>query len=135
MNKLKGYEKYVGKYVRNQFGIAKIIEVFEANGRIYLKLDRNIVYDVNPITGEIIDHDLRNVYPITKHTHGLNERIKDLFDLIEVGDIVNGHTVTEKALKYIETAYGEYCFGRDEKQIKTVITKEIIKKMEYNVEE
>ena len=134
MNNLEKYKKYIGKYIRNQFGIAKVIDVFEERDTIYLKFDRNIVFDVHRETLEITDKYLRNVYPITEYTHNLDERIKDLFDIIEVGDIVDGNRVTEKDDNYMELAEGEYCYWRDD-YIKTVITKEMAEKIQYRVEE
>jgi hypothetical protein len=75
------YKKYIGKYIRNQFGIAKIVGLLEQNGILYLQVDKDIVYDskTNKILG--------NVYPITEESN-LENRIKDLIDLIKVGDII-----------------------------------------------
>lgn len=75
-------KKYIGKYIRNKFGIAKIIDVFKENDIVFLKLDNDIVFDVDRETGEICDKFLRNIYPVTENVD-LEERVKDLIDILE----------------------------------------------------
>lgn len=81
MEEIEKYKKYIGKYIRNQYGIAKIVDVLEGKGEVALKLDNKIVFRVNRETGKINDKNLYNIYTIKKD---LKNRIKDLIDLIEV---------------------------------------------------
>lgn len=76
---LQDYKKYIGKYIRNEFGIAKIIDVYQDEEylNIFLKFDNNIVF--NSYNKKIIG----NTYPITENSK-LEGRIKNLIDLIEV---------------------------------------------------
>lgn len=133
MNKLEDYKKYIGKYIRNQFGIAKIISVFEEDGIIYLKLDKCIVFDVDRKDGNIIlNHATRDTYPITEYTQNLDERIKPLIELIEPGDYVNGlyvHGIYDSGLEV-------YMFGDAHEilypnEIKDVVTHEQFEKIKY----
>lgn len=75
-------KKYIGKYIRNKYGFAKVVDAFKENDIVFLELDNNIVFDVNRESGEISDKFLRNIYPVTENVN-LKERIKDLIDLIE----------------------------------------------------
>lgn len=117
----------VGDYVRTKYGIAKITKI-----------------DLNVNACEI-DRQLNDFYFV------LNENIikssPDIIDLIEVGDYVNGDRV--KALKgdieshkinneddviYTEyiNDYDEWC-GFEEEDIKSIVTKEQFKSMEYKI--
>ena len=100
MIEIDKYKKYIGKYVRNQFGIAKIIDVTGNKYYAYLILDNNIVYDVDRETNEINDKYLRNVFPITEHID-LEGRAKDIIDLIEVGNIVHTRDVLNEDFYYM----------------------------------
>ena len=59
----------------------------------------------------------------------------NIIDLIEVGDYVNGHLVSRidnNITVWLETETQLYC-GIYEKDIKTIVTKEQMKSMEYEV--
>ena len=137
MNKLEDYEKYLGGYIRNQFGIAKIINVFEEDGTIILKLDKKIVYNALIKTGEILENQiLSEYYPITKYTQNLDERIKPLIELIEPGDYVNGKLIHKVEIKN-NSAYIYYgnCKTFVDYQIKDVVTHEQFEKVKYRLED
>ena len=87
MKEIEKYKKYIGKYIRNKYGIAKIVNVLENEGKVALKLDNKIVFRVNKETGEINDKNLYDIYHINKNKT-LENRIKDLIDLIEAGDVL-----------------------------------------------
>ena len=147
MEKLEDYKKYIGKYIRNQYGIAKIIDVFEQDGIIYLKLDKYIVFDVDRKDGNIIlNHALRDTYPITEYTQNLDERIKPLIELIESGDYVNGYKVIDKftdpfiGVKKIRVDFINRNWQGDasdevysNEDIKSIVTHEQFEKMKYIV--
>ena len=135
MNKLEDYKKYIGKYIRNQFGIAKIIDVFEQDGVIYLKLDKCIVFDVDRKDGNIIlNHATRDTYPITEYTQNLDERIKPLIELIEPGDYINGKLIHKVEIKD-NSAYIYYgnCKTFADYQIEDVVTHEQFEEIKYRV--
>ena len=87
MKEIEKYKKYIGKYIRNKYGIAKIVDVLENKDKVALKLDNKIVFRVNKETGEINDKNLYDIYTINENKP-LENRIKDLIDLIEARDVL-----------------------------------------------
>jgi len=124
----------VGKYVRNKYGIAKVLEISEdVVKRIQtIKFDRPICFWVNPKTGE--ERNRTNILPITPNIDLDKIKIGKLIDLIEVGDYVNGERVINiiKKHKYLEVSDEEVVI--DEKDIKSIVTKECFEGMEYKIE-
>ena len=61
----------------------------------------------------------------------------NLIDLIEVGDYVNGGQVREKTKDYIRISGGNFIFEylENEKDIKSIVTKEQFESMSYKVGE
>ena len=123
----------VGDYVRNQYGIAKLVNIEKSNVDIYV-FDRDICFLVNKDTGEIKERI--NILPITEYID-LN-KIKsspNIIDLIEVGDYVNGIRVDEikegQMFNYNEYDGYPANIGRE---IKSIVTKEMYSSVEYRVE-
>ena len=106
----------VGEYVRTRYGEIGIIT--ENYPRLKCKKRKNAT---------IIEYN-----GITKHS-------KDIIDLIEVGDFINGEPVIEK--KDNELFIGIPYVGEDnfyitinrQEDIKSIVTKEQFKEMEYRV--
>lgn len=113
----------VGMYVRTNDGIDKIVEIKEANN----DLDKyHIVTEKNEMAFGYL---------------AINKTIfiKDnLIDLIEIGDYVNGEKVTWKNKKESRITLGddsEYDTSISNESIKSIVTKEQFKSMEYVVKE
>lgn len=109
----------VGEYVRTRMGtIGKFKYYGDDKENIYFKNDRGTtcVYEK-----EIVKHS------------------KNVIDLIEVGDYVNGKEVIELAKYDIEVQWldlGENIpLITDNEDIKSIITKEQIKQIEYRIKE
>ena len=108
-------ELRINDYVRTNYGIAKITKI-----------------DLNVNACEI-DKQLNDFYFV------LNENIikssPNIIDLIEVGDYVNGERVINiiKKYKYLEVSDEEIIIN--EKDIKSIVTKEQFESMEYKIGE
>lgn len=112
----------VGEYVRTKKGeIAKIIDI------------------VKPINANILLFDV-NLKEIWLNEVGLNikNHSKNIIDLIEVGDYVNGYKVEKVEDGYI---YVDYCWDcnlytmvtNEIENIKSIVTKEMMKSVEYRI--
>ena len=102
----------VGMYVRTKWGINKINEYVPRSGQLYLKNDVCVKSNV------------------IKASH-------NIIDLIEVGDYVNGFRVIslwKDKGKVIGVAVDGGVIGFDECEIKSIVTKEQFKSMDYRVE-
>lgn len=132
----------VGDYVRNKYGIAKVIDIENNNGIDILVFDNPICFLVNKETGEIKDDRLLNRLAIIE---GVDvSKIKsstNIIDLIEVGDYVNGHRVLDIAQAPVKALYLEdnsqkgALIPRLNKYIKSIVTHEQFSQMEYKVGE
>lgn len=115
----------VGDYVRTKYGITQFKEYETTNGEKLLCM------------------------PVKDGSQGIFANIEDvvksspnIIDLIEVGDYVNGYKVDftniENKLTYEEKNIGFYDGDGDitlfENDIKSIVTKEQFKSMEYEVE-
>ena len=60
---------------------------------------------------------------------------KNIIDLVEKNDYVNGVRVLDITGDYIHTAEWDCCRERLRKKLKSIITKEQIKQIEYRIEE
>lgn len=123
----------VGDYVRNKYGIAKVIDIENNNGIDILVFDKPICFLVNKETGKIKDDRLLNRLAIID---GVDvSKIKsspNIIDLIEVGDYVNGEKVTSAENGYL--AFGDYDYYITAvEEIKSIITKEQFSQMEYKL--
>lgn len=118
----------VGEYVRlarNQ-GINKIIEIEDDTKYV---LDEMIVDEYGDMAWYIDKNKLKD--EVIKYS-------KNLIDLIEVGDYVNGFEVADfyldvktKERTYCSTVIGNF----SNKEIKSIVTKEQFKSVEYRLEE
>ena len=110
----------VGDYVRTRWGcIAKFEGIHEG----FYEFD-NIIMDESSTVREELFVDI------------VEKSSPNIIDLIEVGDYVNGEEVKEKfnyLLGFECGQDGEYY--RDEKDIKSVVTKEQFSQMEYRIGE
>lgn len=110
----------VGDYVRTRWGcIAKFEGIHEG----FYEFD-NIIMDESSAVREKLFVDI------------VEKSSPNIIDLIEVGDYVNGEEVKEKfnyLLGFECGQDGEYY--RDEKDIKSIVTKEQFKSMEYMIKE
>ena len=125
----------VGDYVRNKYGIAKIIDIKNNNGIDVLTFDKNICFLVNKKTGEIKDDKLFNQLAIIE---GVDiNKIKsspNIIDLIEVGDYVNGEIVLSTQFN-IGTGRIDSQRELYEQDIKSIVTKEQFESMKYEMGE
>ena len=110
----------VGDYVRTRWGcIAKFEGIHEG----FYEFD-NIIMDESSAVREKLFVDI------------VEKSSPNIIDLIEVGDYVNGEEVKEKfnyLLGFECGQDGEYY--RDEKDIKSIVTKEQFESMEYMIKE
>ena len=134
----------VGEYVRNKYGIAKVIDIENKNGIDILIFDKPICFLVNKETGEIKDDRLLNKLAIID---GIDiKKLKsspNIIDLIEVGDYVNGNKITNISEDYcgrttliwgFDNGDFQCAFTIYEEDIKSVVTKEQFETMEYKCE-
>ena len=112
----------VGEYVRTKRGIGKILEIKTVQPKMYGKYDVAYLIDICPrmyITQtEFIKHS------------------KNIIDLIEEGDFVNGEEVIEVRKEdnkiYLMTGYCPQKYIKDE--IKSIVTKEQFNSIKYEIE-
>lgn len=109
----------VGDYIRTKIGIGKIVKIFEYDdGHKDYYTDRSID-----------DEDDST----TLHIHQIKRHSKDIIDLIEVGDYVNGSMVYE----ILEDGRIHIMTGHllNNKDIKTILTHEQFTQNAYELEE
>ena len=113
----------VGDYVRTKRGIAKVLEVKTVQPKMYGKHD--VVYLIDKCPRMYISETA-----FIKHS-------KNIIDLIEVGDYVNGYKIIAKSDDgYIEILTEDIEQGEllEEQDIKTILTKELYQANCYTVE-
>ena len=109
-----------GEYIRTKYGIAKIIREY-INDKSY--------FDCYDIDRELDGCNFINDFEILKHS-------KNIIDLIEVGDYVNGKEAIS-IRDYVD--FKKICFDEDfddvayEENIKSVVTKEQFASVKYKV--
>ena len=109
----------IGDYVRYKYEnciyIGKIKFISEVMG-----FEETLQLDIDTCMEEILKEDIIKSSP-------------NIIDLIEVGDYVNGERVINiiKKYKYLEASDEEFVI--DEKDIKSIVTKEQFKEMEYRI--
>ena len=124
----------VGDYVRNEDGYIWQIKKTKDLDNIFIDEDGK----VKEIAGETVFGD-DVIVEITKHS-------RDIIDLVEVGDYVNGHRVTESKYKQYDKYYfididcNDIFFGWGigvipVDEIKSIVTHEQFSSIEYKVEE
>ena len=106
------YVRYQKYYKNNMIKIAKIDEIYEPDEHC-----KNTIYSLDD--GDCIDDK-----HIIKHS-------PNIIDLIEVGDLVNGEKVfNPNGLRWLYKNTGD-----EVKEIKSILTREQFKAMEYKVVE
>ncbi len=129
--KIYDKEKFeVGEYVKTKNGeIAKIIEIAKSvTNKIIYCTDKDIT--INKVTINCLSND--DLADIVKHS-------KNIIDLIEVGDYVNGYEVLDKYLfngeKPVLETDGEEtnCKCLCNSDIKSIVTKEQFESVEYKI--
>ena len=111
----------VGDYVRTSRGIiAKIIKV---NSTGSITCDRSIYYGFNIVNNKRILKDFSSIVKSSPN----------IINLIEVGDYVNGEKVTDK-FDYL-LVFGNADYYKNERDIKSIVTKEQFESMEYRIGE
>ena len=102
----------VGEYVRTEEGYIGILIEYIPNALNYLKID----------VGKEIrrDNGMSDNYIYTRYGFQLKHS-KQLIDLVEVGDYVNGELITDKWDTRISSIRSNF----SEEDIKTILTKEI----------
>ena len=114
----------VGEYIRTPyFNIEKVERIDKAEKPIYANtvITNNTFYTMNWLLNNNVKHS------------------KNIIDLIEVGDYVNGYKILEiyeplapDDEKILDIGYGMAIFVEN---IKSIVTKESFKSMEYKLEE
>lgn len=122
----------VGDYVRTQYGIGKLIRYTDEYESF--DFDNNIFLHWEGLNNTFYLDDLEE----EKYVDFGNEIIKsssNLIDLIEVGDYVNGEKVIHKDEKYnyLHFNANDTITDNFDIEIKTIMTKEKMKEMEYIV--
>lgn len=115
----------IGDYVRTRYGIAKIINDV---GNNYFEVDKNGIYCSARSFSSYIHKDY-----IMKHS-------KNIIDLVDIGDFVNGVEINEitndsigKRMIASISTYGDDDISFGNKDIDTIVTKEQFKNIEYRV--
>ena len=119
----------VGDYVRTKKGIAKILGRVNEPDNYYFKM--------------LITDKYLEIHDDTEYIHDLDiiKSSKNIIDLIEEGDYVNGVEVIGKEFdnfnkEYLQCGVGDYVICTFEvKDIKTILTKEQYENNCYKVEE
>lgn len=117
----------VGMYVRTILGISKLVEIKYENTYVFDKLDDDL--SSGDIPDEIWSCEIDDV--VLKASF-------NIIDLIEVGDYVNGYKVIDIVENdiYISDYYAESYIGIVKvKDIKSIVTKEQYKNIEYRIGE
>lgn len=131
----------VGDYVKNKYGIAKIIDISNNNGIDIIEFDRDIAFLVNKETKK--EHSKTRFLPLTNNVDINKLKTSPrIIDLIEVGDYVNGIRIEEK----YKNVDGNWVVGEDcgdsyydakfeNEDIKSIVTKEMFSNISYKVGE
>ena len=123
----------VGDYVRNKYGIAKVIDIENNNGIDILVFDKSICFLVNKETGEIKEDRLLNRLAIIDSVDVSKVKSSpNIIDLIEVGDYVNERLVEWKSEDFVAFGRLDYAY---EKDIKSIVTHEQFESMKYRIGE
>lgn len=115
-----------GEYIRTIYGeIFKVFRTTKQNKK-YIFVDR----EVDRHQDRDVNDSVLEIKEIVKHS-------KNIIDVIEVGDYVNGYYV-EKVWEQVNYRMaidlrGSYLGLSDDKFIETIVTKEQYKEMEYRV--
>ena len=132
----------VGDYVRNKYGIAKVVDIENKNDINILRFDRDIAFMIDREENKELYRS--NYLPLTEDIdiNKINFS-SNIIDLIEVGDYVNG----EKIIRKLNDTFGRriLIYGFDdgkhqvanaiyEEDIKSIVTKEMFESLEYKIE-
>lgn len=109
----------IGEYIRTRLGISKILGIIGQN--VY-EVDKNGHHMGHRFSDYVEDDE------ILKHS-------KNILELIEVGDYVNGYRVYHVAGHYVSVeSLEKYDLCFEEQDIKTIVTREQFKTMQYKLE-
>ena len=128
----------IGDYVRNKYGIAKVIDIENKNGTEIIVFDRDIAFLVDKETDVEIGRTNRLIITEYIDLDKINKS-SNIIDLIEVGDYVNGSKVIDIAQAPKKALYldniSQHCglIPRTNNDIKLIVTKEQFEAMEYKV--
>ena len=111
----------------------KNIEVGEYIRTIYYNIEK-IVKIYKEDTYDIVETD-QNVYELSWLENNILKKSKNIIDLIEVGDYVNGYRVYHMAGHYVSVeSLEKYDLCFEEQDIKTIVTREQFKSIQYKLE-
>ena len=121
MNKLE-----IGMYVRTKCGIAKITDIICGQDA---KFDNDSIFEDDDLKQHhrydgISTNDYFFKHDVVKISH-------NIIDILDVGDYVNGYEVTSKD-QFL--GFGNHDWYMTNDEIKSIVTKEAFKSMEYKVE-
>ena len=130
----------IGDYVRTEYGISKIIGIFPERTMIFIETDNGLGNCNSSQNGKlrkgivVLEEDYRKFID--------NNVKQEPIDLIEVGDYVNGTPINEKYINVNgnvivknECDDDYYSIAFENKDIKSIVTKEQFESMEYKVVE
>ena len=116
-------------YVRTKNGyIARLNKINKTDRYTEYEFDNKIGYDYDGFFHSIVEDCIDDI-EIIKTSH-------NIIDLIEVGDYVNGYYVEDVLKTFVNVAVGSNYFQSPtiyEKDIKSIVTKEMFSSMEYRL--
>ena len=118
----------VGEYVRANNGLLGRVNKIELKGS-------GVRYAGEFITDTIIQFNDGKVYERRVRDKDIVKHSKNIIDLIEVGDIVNGERILDITGDYIHTNETDHNKFYLAKHIKTILTKEQYESNCYTVEQ
>lgn len=119
----------IGEYIKTNVGNIGKVKRIEFD-----EIDTSLkwyVFDKRRPDMNVVDEIYINKPYIVKHS-------KNIIDLIEVGDYVNGHLIIDKNNKILMYEDADYINGANtisNFEIKSIVTKEQFKSVEYRLEE
>ena len=127
MNKLEE-----GMYVRTEYGISKIVNVFIEKGGTFIETDNGLGNCNMSTKGKLY----KGIYVLEENYKTfMNNNVKNvIIDLIEVGDYVNGYKVahrTKSLLGFEDGQDGDWYLSNE--NIKSIVTKEMMEAIAYKV--
>ena len=136
----------VGEYIRTDKGYIEKIKDFKSHCTKGKRLGKSEEVVENYLSMgakqcrliESIDYSIPPCYPSDEELEKIKKHIvkhsKNIIDLIEVGDYVNGERILDITGEYLrtnETIHNKYWLSNN---IKSIVTKEQFKNIEYRLE-
>ena len=117
----------IGDYVRTKSGNIAKCE--------YIDIDFEKIYGFDSVVQTSYEHKL-SYFAIEDIAENIVKHSKNIIDLIEVGDYVNGSRVDSIEEGFITTEFCEHLsVTRLDYEIKSIVTKEQFSSMEYRLED